>query len=460
MARRRARTKAWYKDAVDNSGLKHQQENVLPNGVTTVGSERDDNALRWGSDTNSVMPADFNSDGDIYPDRWPTGEPGIVWAHFIPVFADYYALVGSHLRKYMWLPTKKMSHAKIQHQVRWSSRLRNYARHLSSKQGSTATSAGTPAMVLSKTTCLDGQRQPADRLLPTAWGLPSSSATGVTGTACYKGYEPCTSAPWSPIQNISIDSQKSNLEMYASNESSAKRSFPSDSLPPIKVEVHWVHNVKVAGYQEAAQAIEGAENRGKETNPDRALHDDMIRPQDGSTILFFTEADVFAMSKDNITTQSKLSRVLIDGGSTVVNSRPPSRRAGFTEGSQIRNSFNAFAVYESHIGTTQNPERHRDLGAFQLVRDAQLQVLDIDAQTSSQSPGPQFRQSPTHRVLVLGLAALYPLRAQRLALIPGQQACPQSTHQRQMLNGSYHAERRTNKSGGRYHSGYCTSGSG
>lgn len=130
-----------------------------------------------------------------------------------------------------------------------------------------------------------------------------------------------------------------------------------------------------------------------------------------------------------------------------MNSRPPSRRAGFTEGSQIRNSFNAFAVYESHIGTTQNPERHRDLGAFQLVRDAQLQVLDIDAQTSSQSPRPQFRQSPTHRVLVLGLAALYPLRAQRLALIPGQQACPQSTHQRQMLNGSYHAERRTNKSG-------------
>ncbi|KAJ5047813.1 hypothetical protein NUH16_006309 [Penicillium rubens] len=139
-----------------------------------------------------------------------------------------------------------------------------------------------------ETACLDGQRQPADRLLPTAWGLPSSSATGAMGTACYKGYEPCTSAPWSRIRNISIDSQKSKLEMYASNESSAKRSFPSDSLLPIKVEVHWVHNLKVAGYQEAAQAIEGAENRGirvpvgltmanassvseKETNPDRAL---------------------------------------------------------------------------------------------------------------------------------------------------------------------------------------------
>ncbi|KZN86992.1 hypothetical protein EN45_055460 [Penicillium chrysogenum] len=174
------------------------------------------------------------------------------------------------------------------------------------------------------------------------------------GTACYKGYEPCTSAPWSRIRNISIDSQKSKLEMYASNESSAKRSFPSDSLLPIKVEVHWVHNLKVAGYQEAAQAIEGAENRGfgfrERDQPGPGPYDDMIRPRDGSTILFFTAADVFAMSKGNITTQSKLSRVLIDGGST-----------GFTEGSQIRNSFNAFAVYESHIGTTQNPERHRDL---------------------------------------------------------------------------------------------------
>lgn len=42
-------------DATVYSGLKHQQENVLPNGVTIVGSERDDNPLRWGSDTNSVM---------------------------------------------------------------------------------------------------------------------------------------------------------------------------------------------------------------------------------------------------------------------------------------------------------------------------------------------------------------------------------------------------------------------
>ncbi|OQE13715.1 hypothetical protein PENFLA_c044G07835 [Penicillium flavigenum] len=50
--------------------------------------------------------------------KWPIGEPVIVWAHglsFIPVFAEYYALAGSHLRKYMWLLTKKMSHTKIKH---------------------------------------------------------------------------------------------------------------------------------------------------------------------------------------------------------------------------------------------------------------------------------------------------------------------------------------------------------
>jgi hypothetical protein len=61
-------------------------------------------------------PADFNYDGDIYPDRWPVDEPVIVWAHglpFIPVLADYHALAGSHLRKHMWLLTKIMSHAKI-----------------------------------------------------------------------------------------------------------------------------------------------------------------------------------------------------------------------------------------------------------------------------------------------------------------------------------------------------------
>ncbi|KAJ6190942.1 hypothetical protein N7519_000963 [Penicillium mononematosum] len=34
---------------------------------------------------------------------------------FILVFSDYYALVDSHRRKYLWLVSKKVSHAKIAH---------------------------------------------------------------------------------------------------------------------------------------------------------------------------------------------------------------------------------------------------------------------------------------------------------------------------------------------------------
>lgn len=63
-------------------------------------------------------PADFDSAGDISPSRWPMGHPVVIWAHgmpFIPVYADYYALVGSRLRKYMWLVTTKTSHAKLRH---------------------------------------------------------------------------------------------------------------------------------------------------------------------------------------------------------------------------------------------------------------------------------------------------------------------------------------------------------
>ncbi|KAJ5507343.1 hypothetical protein N7527_009486 [Penicillium freii] len=36
--------------------------------------------------------ADFNCDGDIYPSRWPIGDPVVIWAHglpFIPVFSVY-----------------------------------------------------------------------------------------------------------------------------------------------------------------------------------------------------------------------------------------------------------------------------------------------------------------------------------------------------------------------------------
>ncbi|KUM60327.1 hypothetical protein ACN42_g6817 [Penicillium freii] len=36
--------------------------------------------------------ADFNCDGDIYPSRWPIGDPVVIWAHglpYIPVFSVY-----------------------------------------------------------------------------------------------------------------------------------------------------------------------------------------------------------------------------------------------------------------------------------------------------------------------------------------------------------------------------------
>ena len=45
-----------------------------------------------------------------------------------------------------------------------------------------------------------------------------------------------------------------------------------------------------------------------EINPNYGHNNDMIRPMDGNTVLFFTEADVVAMAKDNVTTRNKLSR--------------------------------------------------------------------------------------------------------------------------------------------------------
>ncbi|KAJ5549739.1 hypothetical protein N7535_002322 [Penicillium sp. DV-2018c] len=56
---------------------------------------------------------------------------------------------------------------------------------------------------------------------------------------------------------------------------------------------------------------------GSEPERNNERHDDMMQPaEESSTILFFTCADVFAMAKDNVTTGAKLTKVLIDGGST------------------------------------------------------------------------------------------------------------------------------------------------
>jgi hypothetical protein len=69
-------------------------------------------------------PSDFNSDGDLYPDRWPQGDPVIIWAHgipFVPVFSDYYALVGSHLRvvELMYTLTWRPGPTRPSYQLGW-----------------------------------------------------------------------------------------------------------------------------------------------------------------------------------------------------------------------------------------------------------------------------------------------------------------------------------------------------
>lgn len=71
-------------------------------------------ALRWDK-ANIPLPVDGQRNGKR---RGPSsggtqGESVVIWAQgipFISVLADYYALVFSHLRRYRWQPTKKVSH--------------------------------------------------------------------------------------------------------------------------------------------------------------------------------------------------------------------------------------------------------------------------------------------------------------------------------------------------------------
>jgi hypothetical protein len=65
---------------------------------------------------------------------------------------------------------------------------------------------------------------------------------------------------------------------------------------------------------------------------------------------------------------------------------------------QIQLGFNELRLYETHVGTQEDPSQHEALGAFQLVRDAQLEVLNITPGTSHQSAGPVFRPSRAVRV--------------------------------------------------------------
>ncbi|KAJ5143157.1 uncharacterized protein N7515_001944 [Penicillium bovifimosum] len=52
---------------------------------------------------------------------------------------------------------------------------------------------------------------------------------------------------------------------------------------------------------------------------------------------------------------------------------------------QMQLGFNELRLYETHVGTREDPSHHEALGAFQLVRDSQLEVLDITPETSHQS---------------------------------------------------------------------------
>ncbi|CAI7565293.1 unnamed protein product [Penicillium viridicatum] len=66
-----------------------------------------------GRHRNARWPADFNTDGDIFAERWPMGGAVVVWAHglpFLPVFSDYYLLAGAGLRHYLWTMDKKHGH--------------------------------------------------------------------------------------------------------------------------------------------------------------------------------------------------------------------------------------------------------------------------------------------------------------------------------------------------------------
>lgn len=68
------------------------------------------NNLYPGKQRNARWPSDFNTDGDVFPDRWPTGGGVVMWMHglpFVPIFSGYYVLVGAKFRHYLWIADKK-----------------------------------------------------------------------------------------------------------------------------------------------------------------------------------------------------------------------------------------------------------------------------------------------------------------------------------------------------------------
>lgn len=64
---------------------------------------------------------------------------------------------------------------------------------------------------------------------------------------------------------------------------------------------------------------------------------------------------------------------------------------------QIIKHFDQLKVYESRIGTGRDAGSDRNLGVFQLVINAQLEIFDLTAETTEQSAGPQFRQASSEQ---------------------------------------------------------------
>ncbi|KAJ5415506.1 hypothetical protein N7465_004201 [Penicillium sp. CMV-2018d] len=63
-------------------------------------------------------PSDFDVTGDTYCDRWPMGDPVVMWCFglpFLAVYGDYYVMTGSPLRHFLWNIDKKPGHYSLKH---------------------------------------------------------------------------------------------------------------------------------------------------------------------------------------------------------------------------------------------------------------------------------------------------------------------------------------------------------
>lgn len=72
--------------------------------------------LQPGRKRHALWPADFDSSGDICPERVPAGDAVIIWAFglpCIPVYTGYYAMVGQNWSKYLWQLDHKVHNKKL-----------------------------------------------------------------------------------------------------------------------------------------------------------------------------------------------------------------------------------------------------------------------------------------------------------------------------------------------------------